>query len=56
MRNNVNINVEDYKKKRRGANSFALALAIQGVDTIELVKLFVDMIAEEYPNKQLIIT
>lgn len=56
MRNNVSLSIEDYKKKRRGgANSFALALAIQGVDTIELVELFVDVVAKEYPDKRFII-
>lgn len=53
MRNNVSLNIEDYKKKRKGgANSFGLAISIKGLTTIELVEIFVDMVAEEYPDKQ----
>lgn len=53
MRNNVSLNVEDYKNKRKGgANSYALAISIKGLETIELVQIFVDMIAEKHPNKQ----
>lgn len=52
MRNNVSLNIEDYKKKRRGeASSFGLAISIKGLTTIELVEIFVDMVAEEYLDK-----
>ena len=39
-------------KRKGGANSFGLAISIKGLTTIELVEIFVDMVADEYPDKQ----
>ena len=53
---NDNIIVKDYKKLRKGgANSYALALAIANANTLELIKFFVNMIANNHKDKEFII-
>lgn len=47
---------DNYKKLRKGgANSFVLALAVANAETLELIELFVKMIADEYKNKEFIL-
>ena len=53
---NDNIIVKDYKKLRKGgANSYALALAIANANTLELIKFFVNMIANDHKDKEFMI-
>lgn len=49
MRNNVNFKIDNFKDKRKGGgNCFAVAVSVKSLDTIELVELFVDMVADNY--------
>lgn len=46
----------DYKKKRKGgANCYATAVQVGCLDTVDLIKFFVKMMADNYPNNQFVI-
>ncbi|MGN1343976.1 MAG: hypothetical protein ACI4U3_05310 [Traorella sp.] len=46
----------DYRKKRKGgANCYATAVFVGNLNTKELIKKFVEMVASDYPDKQFVI-